>query len=166
RWDVGIGQFPAHRRRQFGGGPAMPRGNQALVREFIRLRHGWGLADADLHKRLGPNLMALCGIRPDDTDRAARHKILTTVRRLTSEFALADQLAVELALGGSPGTQHRRLAERVAIIAERLALSERTARRHIDRAFALLAEEAAAADRPDAVGLTADPERGWRRRRL
>ncbi len=140
---------------------------QALVQEFVRLRHGWGLPAAHLRNRVGPHLIDLCGIVPEDNDRTIRNKITTTVKHLTHDFAPEDQLAVEIALGITPGAQHRLLSARVDILARQLNCAERTARRNIDRAFAQLAQEAAAQRAAFAVdGAADDPEKGWYVRRF
>lgn len=139
---------------------------RALVQEFIRLRHGWGLAATNLRARIGPHLTELCGIVPGDNDRAIRLKVLTTVRRLTAGFTPEDRLAADIALGEAPGAQHRLLGSRIEILAQRLRCAERTARRRVERAIERLAEEAVAqrsmvSEEPDD-----DPEKGWHVRRL
>jgi len=136
------------------------------VEEFVRLRHGWGLAATHLHKRIGPHLARVCEIDSADNDRTIRQKVTSTVGRLVADFSLEDRLAVDMALGGAPGLQHPLLSHRVALLAQRLQCADRTARRYIDRAFERLAEEIAAVhDRERATG-DDDPETGWYVRRI
>ncbi len=144
----------------------MPQIEQALIQEFVRLRHGWGLAATNLRERIGPHLIDLCVVVPEDNDRAIRHKVVTTVKRLSTDFAVEDQLAAEIALGEAPGTQQRLLGDRIELIAQRLNCAERTARRRVDRAFERLVEEALAQRSLAIEQADDDPEKGWYVRRF
>jgi hypothetical protein len=134
---------------------------QDLVNEFIRLRRGFGLASVDLRDRLGPRVEKLCRITAADNNRAIRTKILTLVKRLGARLSDDDRLIIETTLGAGRDVEHRRLSDRVDIIARHFVVAERTARRAGDRAFQRLAEEAAdlLAQPDDAV--EDDPESGW-----
>jgi hypothetical protein len=144
----------------------MSQTERAVTREFVRLRHGWGLAADNLRERIGPHLTDLCGIAPTDNNRTIRQKVVTAVRRLITDFAFEDQVAAEIALGATPGTQHRLLGDRVDMVASRLMCSERTARRRIDRAIRRLAEEAMAQRSLTTERADNDPEKGWYVRRF
>jgi hypothetical protein len=144
----------------------MSQTERAVTREFVRLRHGWGLAADNLRDRIGPHLTDLCDIAPTDNNRAIRQKVVAAVRRLAADFAYEDQVAAEIALGAAPGTQHRLLGDRVDMVASRLTCSERTARRRIDRAIHRLAEEAVAQRTLSVERAENDPEKGWYVRRF
>lgn len=132
----------------------------ALLEEFAKLRHGWGLEATNLRDRVGPRLRGLCGVRADAGDREIRRRVLTVLRDLSAAFPEDDRLALGFALATAPGTQLPRLAERVDLLAERFSCAERTARRRVIRAFDRLAEEAAA--RIAAGSETGDdPDKGW-----
>jgi hypothetical protein len=134
---------------------------QELVDELIRLRRGFGLAALDLRDRLGPRIEKLCRITNTDNNRTIRTKILGMVKRLSASLSDDDRLIVDTTLGAALDIQHRRLSDRVDIIARHFVVAERTARRSVDRAFRCLAEEAAVllAQPDDAV--EDDPETGW-----
>jgi hypothetical protein len=137
---------------------------QALANEFVRLRHGWGLASTGLRARVGAQITELCGIAPGDNDRTIRSKILATLKGLMEGFPYEDRLAAETSLGASLGDQQRLLSDRMLLVAQRLNCSDRTARRRVDRAFTRLIEEALAKSAVDAAEL--DPGKGWYVRHL
>lgn len=130
-----------------------------MLRELTTLRRGWGLETERLRSRLGPLISGWCEIHRTANDREARRVLRDAVSAAIAEFPADDRLAVTVALGIEPGTQHALLSDRVGILADRLRVSERTARRRIDRAFARLAAEIEAGTRPgDGVP---DPDEGW-----
>jgi hypothetical protein len=143
------------------GGPQASRGDKdALLEEFAKLRHGWGLEATNLRGRVGPQVRWLCGVRADAGDREIRRRVLAVLQELSAAFPEHDRLALAFALATAPGTQLPRLAERVELLAERFSCAERTARRRIIRAFDRLAEEAVARIAADA-GAAEDPDKGW-----
>ncbi|WP_228562139.1 hypothetical protein [Catenulispora rubra] len=117
---------------------------EALLEEFAKLRHGWGLEATNLRGRIGPQLRRLCGVRADAGDREIRRRVLTVLRELSAAFPEHDRQALAFALATAPGTQLPRLTERVDMLAQRFSCADRTARRRIIRAFDRLAEEALA----------------------
>lgn len=139
----------------------MRQSERALVAEFVRLRHGWGLASVNLRERVGPHLVELCGIEPDDNDVVIRRKVRATIRLLCSHLPSDDQLAADIALGASPDAQHRLLGHRIDIIAHRLNCADRTARRRVDRAFERVAGEAVTGRALAITEAETDPEKGW-----
>ncbi|WP_290056133.1 hypothetical protein [Amycolatopsis solani] len=135
-----------------------------LLRELTALRRGWGLEAERLRSRLGPLVSGWCEIHRTTSDRDARRVLRDAISAAIADFPPDDQLAVNVALGIAGGTQHARLSDRIGILAERLRISERTARRRIDRAFTRLAAEIQAGSQPgDGVP---DPDRGWFVKRL
>jgi hypothetical protein len=134
---------------------------QALIAEFVRLRHGWGLAATNLRERVGPHLVELCGIEPDDNDVVIRRKVRAKIRLLSTHLPGDDQLAADIALGAAPDAQHRLLGHRIDIIAHRLNCADRTARRRVDRAFERVAGEAVTGRALALDEAEADPEKGW-----
>ncbi|WIY01856.1 hypothetical protein QRX60_48960 [Amycolatopsis mongoliensis] len=112
-----------------------------------------------LRERLGPLVSGWCEIHRTANDREARRVLRDAVSAAIAEFPADDRLAVNVALGIAPGAQHALLSDRVGILADRLRISERTARRRIDRAFARLAAEIEAGTRPG-DGVPA-PDEGW-----
>jgi hypothetical protein len=70
-------------------------------------------------------------------------------------------MIVDTTLGAALDVQHRRLSDRVDIIARHFVVAERTARRSVDRAFVRLAEEAAALVGQSDDAADDDPETGW-----
>ncbi|MEQ0561014.1 hypothetical protein ABJI51_18165 [Amycolatopsis sp. NEAU-NG30] len=134
-----------------------------LLRELTTLRRGWGLEAERLRSRLGPLVSGWCEIHRTTSDRDARRVLREAISAAIAEFPADDRLAVNIALGIAPGAQHALLSDRVGVLAERLRVSERTARRRIDRSFARLAAEIEAGTQP---GVDADPDRGWFVKRL
>ncbi|WP_103348088.1 hypothetical protein [Amycolatopsis sp. CA-128772] len=135
-----------------------------LLRELTTLRRGWGLEAERLRSRLGPLVSGWCEIHRTTSDRDARRVLREAISAAIAEFPADDQLAVNVALAIAPGAQHALLSDRIGVLAERLSVSERTARRRIDRSFARLAAEIEAGTRPgDGVP---DPDKGWFVKRL
>lgn len=135
-----------------------------LLRELTTLRRGWGLETDRLRGRLGPLVSGWCEIHRTTSDREARRVLRDAISAAIAEFPPDDRLAVNVALGIAPGAQHALLSDRVEILAEQLRVSDRTARRRIDRAFARLAAEIEAGTHPgDGVP---DPDQGWFVKRL
>ncbi|HEY3464373.1 MAG TPA: hypothetical protein VGL47_04525 [Amycolatopsis sp.] len=135
-----------------------------LLRELTTLRRGWGLETERLRSRLGPLVSGWCEIHRTTSDRDARRVLREAISAAIAEFPADDRLAVNVALGIAPGAQHALLSDRVGVLAERLSVSERTARRRIDRSFSRLAAEIEAGTRPrDDVP---DPDQGWFVKRL
>jgi hypothetical protein len=135
-----------------------------LIRELTTLRRGWGLETERLRSRLGPLISGWCEIHRTANDREARRVLRDAVLAAIVEFPADDRLAVTVALGIAPGAQHALLSDRVAILADRLRISGRTARRRIDRAFARLAAEIEAGTDPGRD--EPDPDKGWFVKRL
>ena len=131
----------------------------ALTEEFVRLRRGWGLATPRLRKQVGSELATLCGVVAKDDDRATRRKIEATIARLIVTFPVEEKDIIGIALGmTSAQVQHRYLTDRIGHIADLLKVSDRTARRRIDDAFARLVTTALA---EAADGGDHDPTKGW-----
>jgi hypothetical protein len=135
-----------------------------LRRELTTLRRGWGLETDRLRSRLGPLVSGWCEIHRTTTDREARRVLRDAILAAIADFPADDRLAITIALGIAPGAQHALLSDRVGILAERLRVSERTARRRIDRSFERLAGEIEAGAHPD--GGAPDPDKGWFVKRL
>lgn len=138
----------------------IPASKAALISEFVTLRRGWGILSTNLRQRLGPELCRLCDIQPKASEREMRDKVIATVRRLGRELSDDDRRAIDIALGADRAAQFASLKRRTSYLATALSCAERTARRRIDRAFELLADEAIAQQdkgdhQPD------DPEKGW-----
>ncbi|NBH10445.1 hypothetical protein [Amycolatopsis sp. SID8362] len=136
-----------------------------LLRELTTLRRGWGLEAERLRSRLGPLVSGWCEIHRTTSDRDARRVLRAAISAAIVDFPPDDRLAVNVALGIAAGTQHARLRDRIGILADRLQVSERTARRRIDRAFTRLAAEIQAAGSQPGDG-EPDPDRGWFVQRL
>jgi hypothetical protein len=132
----------------------------ALLAELKDLRRGFGIRSTDLHKRVGPMLRELCGIEPDAGAPEIRAKLIRAISALT-ELTAEDFRVVELALGAHRPPLLQLLGVRTEQIEHELALSKRTARRRIDRAFEALTDEMLAA-RAAATKSRPDPESGWR----
>lgn len=136
-----------------------------LLRELTTLRRGWGLETERLRSRLGPLVSGWCEIHRTANDREARRVLRDAISAVIAEFPADDQLAVNVALGIAPGSQQALLSDRVGILADRLRVSDRTARRRIDRSFVRLAAEIEAGLRPG-DGVPDDPDEGWFVKRL
>jgi len=135
-----------------------------LLRELTTLRRGWGLEADRLRSRLGPLVAGWCEIHRTTSDREARRVLREAISAAIAEFPADDRLAVNVALGIAPGAQHALLSDRIGVLADRLRVSERTARRRIDRSFVRLAAEIEAGTRPADGG--PDPDKGWFVKRL
>ncbi|HET6707202.1 hypothetical protein [Amycolatopsis sp.] len=135
-----------------------------LLRELTTLRRGWGLEADRLRSRLGPLVSGWCEIHRTTSDREARRVLREAISSAIAEFPPEDRLAVNVALGMAPGTQHALLSARIGVLADRLRISERTARRRVDRSFARLAAEIEAGARPG-HGVPG-PDEGWFVKRL
>jgi len=144
----------------------MSSAEDQFVQEFTGLRRGWGLWDTSLRTRVGPGTRLLCGIRPDAEDRDVRRLVLTKVKQLSDGFAAQDRRAIAVALGAEAGYQLPLLAERIQRLAAEHCVSPRTARRWVDRAFRLLAEEAAASLLKEPDLAPDDSGQGWFVRRF
>lgn len=142
----------------------MPERDDALIREFVILRRGWGLDATDLRDRIGPVIASWCGLSASSTDRDARRLVRDAVQRASAELGEEDRLAINFALGIARGSQLPRLQERVRLLAENGKFSERTARRRVDRAFERLAEEVAT--KLELGANEDDPDKGWSVRRF
>ncbi|WP_410575311.1 hypothetical protein [Amycolatopsis sp. cmx-4-61] len=134
-----------------------------LLRELTTLRRGWGLEAERLRSRLGPLVSGWCEIHRTTSDRDARRVLREAISAAIAEFPDDDKLAVNVALGIAPGAQHALLSARIGVLADQLRVSERTARRRVDRSFARLAAEIEAGARP---GGAPDPREGWFVKRL
>ncbi|WP_254896869.1 hypothetical protein [Amycolatopsis sp. Hca4] len=138
--------------------------DDGLLRELTTLRRGWGLEADRLRSRLGPLVSGWCAIHRTTSDRDARRVLRAAISAAIAEFPADDRLAVNIALGIAPGAQHALLSDRIGVLADRLRVSERTARRRVDRSFARLAAEIEAGVRPG-NGLP-NPDEGWFVKRL
>ncbi|GAA2851085.1 hypothetical protein Acy02nite_34510 [Actinoplanes cyaneus] len=145
-------------------GIALPRAGHAacmtddLLAELLRLRRGRGLHEPHLAVRLGPELRTLCSVLLGDADGPARAKVMATLGALAGQLSPDLRRAAELALamGERPASRLSRRAEDLAAI---LHCSERTARRRMDEALALIAGAATRAGE-------APPGPAWRVRRF
>lgn len=115
--------------------------------ELHNLKRGRGLGDfsCDVAKRVGPALQAVCEVTADDcmdnytmVTRRVTGKLVTLAASLPFDL----RAAVLAALGVEP--QGRFYLSRVASLADRWRLSERTVRRRIKEGLDLLAELAVA----------------------
>ncbi|UOZ09359.1 P-loop NTPase fold protein [Amycolatopsis sp. WQ 127309] len=114
---------------------------EELIRELGSLRRGWGLETEGLRRRVGPLLSDWCDLHRAHNDREARRVLRDAIMAAIAEFPADDRLAVTIALNLEPGAQHPLLGDRIAVLAERLSLSDRSARRRMDRGIARLAAE-------------------------
>ncbi|MBB5869646.1 hypothetical protein F4553_003025 [Allocatelliglobosispora scoriae] len=135
-----------------------------LDTELVRLRRGWGLQADGLRNRLGPGLTELCHIHGSPNDAAIRHHVGSELTRLAADFPADMRIAIGHALGIDHGVQLAHLRDRIAVLAQTLRCSERTARRRVDTAFARLAETALRNHRAEEEH--GDPAKGWQVRRL
>jgi hypothetical protein len=138
--------------------------DDGLIRELTTLRRGWGLETEKLRGRLGPLVSGWCELHRTTSDREARRVLREAVAAAMADFPADDRLAVNVALAITPDARHARLSDRVGVLAQQLSISERTARRRIDRAFARLAAEIEAGTRPGEA--VPDPDKGWFVKRL
>lgn len=132
----------------------------ALLQEFTTLRRGYGIRATNVRKRIGPEIRRVCDIAPDADDPEIRTKLVSSVRWFSRELTVQDRRAIEIALCSERSGLLQLLNVRTEQLATELNLSPRTARRRIDRAFELLADEMLAARQP-APRSDSDPEKGW-----
>jgi hypothetical protein len=139
--------------------------SQALTRELLFLRKNAATRHPRLLSRLGPQVKALCGITERDNIAVARRKIAARFSALLTSQKLGDQeddlcLAIEAAYALHPEADHRLLEDRTRWLAQGLRCDERTARRRIDDAVAILVDAATeAGDRLN--GHAATSPDGW-----
>lgn len=129
---------------------------ESLTAELKVLRRGLGLYHPDLIARLGPGLRSVC--RLDVADPDLRGTVITTLREAAAGLPADLSTAALASLGIHPETRHLpKLEDRTGWLARRLNRDVRTARRRIDDAAAMLAEQLAAGRRggPAAASL------GW-----
>jgi len=118
----------------------------SLTAELKAIRRGLGLYHPELARRLGPGLRQVCGTGPDEPD--LRGKLLTTLRDAAASLPIDLATALLAALGIDPdGRRLQKLEERADWLAGRLRRDVRTARRRMDQACAMLAENLAAGRR-------------------
>jgi hypothetical protein len=139
----------------------MPDIEDVLVREFATLRRGWGLQHTALRERVGPTIARWCELPPEAGDRDIRRRVEESIQ----EIELVPQLflIIRAALAIEPAFRYPRLSDREDRLASELHCSPRTARRRVEEAFRLLAQEIAAKRGPDNLD---DPDRGWTVRRF
>ncbi|TQS45622.1 hypothetical protein [Cryptosporangium phraense] len=127
---------------------------EELRQELRRLCRGRGVLAPDLAQRVGPRVAALVS---DAGDRSAIVDWLRDhVRRLPGDL----RLAAAVGLGLHPPADARFLGERLDWLATDLGREQRTVRRRLDEALALLAEAVTGSATPPAE--TADPSgTGW-----
>ncbi|MFI5958747.1 hypothetical protein [Cryptosporangium sp. NPDC051539] len=127
---------------------------EELRQELRRLCRGRGVLAPDLVRRVGPRVAALVA---DAGDRAAIVDWLREhVRRLPGDL----RMAAGVGLGLHPPADARFLGERLDWLAADLGREQRTVRRRLDEALALLAE--AVTGTPPAQPETTDPGgTGW-----
>jgi hypothetical protein len=142
-----------------------PDQTSSFVQEFVRLRRGWGLEATGLRHRVGPSIARLAALKADGSDQEIRRALRDFVRQMAKPLSEGDQLAIAVALGIEPDSKFPVLADRERVLAGRLSVGERTARRRIARAFDRLAEEALAAQE-SITGDPDGPDEGWYVRRL
>ena len=117
---------------------------ESLVAELTQVRRGLGLYHPDLDRRLGPGLREVCRVAGTDP---AELRSLVVSRLRDAAAALPPDLstAVLVGLGVHPETRSlHQLQERVDWLADRLRRDNRTARRRMDQASRMLAEQLAA----------------------
>jgi hypothetical protein len=136
----------------------------ALVRELVTLRRGKGLEGARLLSQVGPVITGWCQLHPSMKDREIRQRVRSSIERAIADFNDDDRLAIIVGLGMPSDAWHSMLHRREQVLAERLGISERTARRRVDSAFRRLAEEILADH--GAEHRNDSPDSGWTVRRL
>lgn len=121
--------------------PAAP-----LLDQLRALRKGAGLLAPDLQRRLGPDLVRLCGLEPLDDPVTVRSKIGTTVTGLLAHARVPAEVrtAVLVALGLHRDAAYGTLTARRDSLAQAVPCDVRTVRRQEDRGFVLLAAAAGA----------------------
>jgi hypothetical protein len=112
---------------------------ESIAAELKVLRRGLGLYHPDLARRLGPGLQEICRVHVGEPD--LRGKVITRLREAAAALPTDLSTAVLAALGIHPETRHlHNLEERAGWLADQLNRDVRTARRRIDDAVAMLAE--------------------------
>jgi hypothetical protein len=139
--------------------------SQALTRELLFLRKNAATRHPRLLSRLGPQVMALCGITERDNIAMVRRKIAARFSALLKSQKLGDQdgdlrLAMEAAYALHPEADHRLLEDRTRWLAQDLRCDERTARRRIDDVVAILVDAATEAGNRLSGHAAASPD-GW-----
>jgi hypothetical protein len=130
---------------------------ESLTAELKQLRRGLGLYHPDLVKRLGPGLRDVCEVTGGDPE--LRGKVITRLRDAAATLPPDLSRAVLAALGVHPEIRSlRKLEERVDWLAARLNRDARTARRRMDDACAMLAENLVVARGGPRDGV---PSSGW-----
>lgn len=132
-----------------------------LTHEFATLRRGRGIMATDLRDRLGPELVRLCDIPATAGNSEIRERVIETVHRLYRALPDGDRTVIDIALGADRAAQFVSLKTRTRYLAVKLCVADRTARRRIEHAFELLADEAIAHGTPADRTAADDPERGW-----
>lgn len=117
-------------------------GSEELLVDLLRLRRGRGLREPRLAEHLGPHWRSLCGVLLSESDGPARAKAEALLAGFAADLAPDLRKAAELALACGNGAASR-LSGRTEELAAALHCSERTARRRMDEALALVAEAAA-----------------------
>jgi hypothetical protein len=131
-----------------------------LLREFTRLRHGYGIQDTNLRRRLGPELARRCDVPQGAGDREIRERVVAAVHEFSRELPEAERRTIDVALGAERGVRFPSLGDRIAHLMAEWSCSLRTARRRIDRAFELLVDEMLA-ESATVRTEPADPAKGW-----
>jgi len=132
-----------------------------LADELRALRKGRGLLDAELRGRVGPQLIALCGISDPSDTALVRKRLSETLQNLTAELPPDLRLAAVAAFGLGEEAQHRFYAERIEWLAAQLNVGGRTAQRRVGHALELLVESAVRTGRTTAVGSAEFPGEDW-----
>jgi hypothetical protein len=115
----------------------------SLAAELKVVRRGLGLYHPDLAQRLGPGLLAVSRAETGDPD--LRGKVITRLRNAATALPSELSVAALAALGIHPDIRHlQKLEDRTDWLARRLNRDVRTARRRMDDAFGMLAENLAA----------------------
>lgn len=116
-----------------------PRSGAELVAELKGLRRGRGVAEPGLASRLGPLVRGLFHVRADEDGEAVLAKVAGGLEGSVNDLPAHQRLAVTAAfgLGSERGGTYR---ERVARLAVRESVSERTVRRRVDSGTGALAE--------------------------
>lgn len=130
---------------------------ETLTAEVKLIRRGLGLYHPQLARRLGPGLREACGIT--DHEPEVRTKAITRLRDAAATLPPDLNVALLAALGVHPDVRGLpRLEDRVDWLAIRLNRDARTARRRMDEAASMLAENLAAGQRGRRDAL---PSTGW-----
>lgn len=131
-----------------------------LVAELARLRQGRGVAAPDLAARLGSDLSALAGVRPDDDAAAARQKLAMLLEPGVQRLPPDLQVCVQAALALPPAPAARFLRTRLEWAGTMISRDRRTVLRRVDEGLRLLAAELTGPARPS-HGARYAPD-GWR----